>query len=379
MKDDEVYDLVTVKRARGGIVRREHLAGKEISVKSQFRIEPGDFLISKRQIVHGACALVPKEFAGSIVSNEYAVLETDDALDSRFLAYLSHTPYFQQTCFHSSIGVHIEKVIFKLDRWFRWEFNIPPLAEQKKIVEILSTWDGAVKTTKKLLVNAEAQKRTIMQQLLTGKKRLKGFEGREWVRLTLGELGEPYGGLSGKSADDFGQGKPFITYMTVFSRSRVDVNAMQFVEIGPKEKQHRVRKGDIFFTVSSETPDEVGMSSVLLDDVGEAYLNSFCFGYRLNSLKLLRPEYARYLLRGSQFRRDIRKLAQGATRYNLSKRQLMKLHVELPSLEEQEQIVRILDAADSMVDACQRDIEMLLSEKSALMQQLLTGKRRVRP
>lgn len=255
--------------------------------------------------------------------------------------------------------------------------TVPPLPEQKKIAEILSTWDAAIETAEKLLANAETQKRALMQPLLAGKRRLKGFEGREWIRRTLGELGEPYGGLSGKSAGDFGQGKPFITYMTVFSRSRVDVNAMQFVEIGPKEKQHRVRKGDIFFTVSSETPDEVGMSSVLLDDVGEAYLNSFCFGYRLNSLKTLRPEYARYLLRGSQFRRDIRKLAQGATRYNLSKRQLMHLYVELPSFEEQEQIVGILDAEDDRVEAYRKDIEMLRSEKRALMQQLMTGMRRV--
>ncbi|MDM7286188.1 restriction endonuclease subunit S, partial [Klebsiella pneumoniae] len=73
IQDNQEYDLVTVKRSRGGVIRREHLKGKDISVKSQFYIKEGDFLISKRQIVHGACGLVPKELSGSIVSNEYCV------------------------------------------------------------------------------------------------------------------------------------------------------------------------------------------------------------------------------------------------------------------------------------------------------------------
>ena len=128
-------------------------------MKSQFRIEEGDFLISKRQIVHGACGTVPPDLGGAIVSNEYAVLRTRTTLDPRFLAYLSHSIHFQQNCFHSSIGVHIEKMIFKLERWLGLEFDIPPLPEQKKIAEILSTWDKAIETTEKLLANAEGRSR----------------------------------------------------------------------------------------------------------------------------------------------------------------------------------------------------------------------------
>ena len=175
LEDDESFDLVTVKRARGGVVVREKLTGREISVKCQFRIEADDFLISKRQIVHGACGLVPRELAGSVVSNEYAVLETASGLDRRFLSYLSHTPYFQQTCFHSSIGVHVEKMIFKLDRWFRWEFNLPPLPEQKKIAEILSTWDEAIETAEKLLANARDSKRALRRQFADGEATTEGL------------------------------------------------------------------------------------------------------------------------------------------------------------------------------------------------------------
>lgn len=173
MADEDIYRLVKVKRARGGVVVRENLAGKSISVKSQFEIKTGDFLISKRQIVHGACGLVPSELQGSIVSNEYSVLCGNDDISLDYLNYLAHSVYFQQTCFHSSIGVHVEKMIFKLDRWLSWDFLIPPLAEQKRIAKILFTWDRAIDMVEGLIENSQAQKTALMQQLLTGKRRVK--------------------------------------------------------------------------------------------------------------------------------------------------------------------------------------------------------------
>ncbi|ENS2212157.1 restriction endonuclease subunit S, partial [Escherichia coli] len=106
-----------------------------------------------------------------------------------YMEFLSESLYFQQTCFHSSIGVHIEKMIFKLDSWFKWPFNIPPLSEQKRIVKILSTWDEAISVTEKLLTNSQQQKKALMQQLLTGQKRLLDENGvrfnGEWVYLTF--------------------------------------------------------------------------------------------------------------------------------------------------------------------------------------------------
>ncbi|MHB7070740.1 restriction endonuclease subunit S [Klebsiella pneumoniae] len=198
IQDNQEYDLVTVKRSRGGVIRREHLKGKDISVKSQFYIKEGDFLISKRQIVHGACGLVPKELSGSIVSNEYCVLTGKSGFYLPYMEFLSESLYFQQTCFHSSIGVHIEKMIFKLDSWFKWPFNIPPLSEQKRIVKILSTWDEAISVTEKLLTNSQQQKKALMQQLLTGNKRLLDENGvrfsGEWKITKLIQMGKVVSG-----------------------------------------------------------------------------------------------------------------------------------------------------------------------------------------
>lgn len=171
--DDETYTLVTVKRSRGGVELREVLRGEEVKTPTQFYVHADDFLISKRQIVHGACGIVPPELDGAVVSNEYAVLNTDGQIDLRFLRYLSESRYFQQTCFHSSIGVHVEKMIFKTDHWLNWPFNIPPLAQQKHIVEILDTASREVAAISEQLKVLKREKSALMAQLLTGKRRVK--------------------------------------------------------------------------------------------------------------------------------------------------------------------------------------------------------------
>ena len=170
---DESYTLVTVKRSRGGVQQREILRGSEIKTPTQSLVKEGDFLISKRQIVHGACGIVPPELDGALVSNEYAVINTDGQIDLKFLRYLSESRYFQQTCFHSSIGVHVEKMIFKTERWLSWPFNIPPLKQQARIVEILNAASREVELIERQLVKLRAEKTALMAQLLSGKRRVR--------------------------------------------------------------------------------------------------------------------------------------------------------------------------------------------------------------
>lgn len=172
LASDQKYTLVTVKRSRGGVKKRGLFLGDEVKTKSQFIVKAGDFLISKRQIVHGACGIVPPELDGAIVSNEYSILSTDGQIDLDFLRYLSESIYFQQTCFHSSIGVHVEKMIFKTERWLAWPFNIPPLLEQRRIVEVLDAAGGEVTATERQLSTLRMEKQALMQKLLTGKRRV---------------------------------------------------------------------------------------------------------------------------------------------------------------------------------------------------------------
>jgi len=257
------------------------------------------------------------------------------------------------------------------------KFALPPLPEQRKIAEVLSTWDRAIEVAEAQLVNARKQKRALMQSLLTGKRRFPEFEGREWREVRLGDLGNTFTGLTGKTKDDFGSGLPYIPYLNIFQNSRIDTSQFDYVSIGHNERQNCVQFGDIFFTTSSETPDEVGMASVLLDEIPDLFLNSFCFGFRLHDFDTLRPRFARFFLRGQNFRRALHHLAQGATRYNLSKTHLLNLKLVLPPVEEQEGIAGVLEAAQAEETDIAAQIGKLRTEKKALMQQLLTGKRRV--
>lgn len=195
----------------------------------------------------------------------------------------------------------------------------------------------------------------------------------EWVHKKLGDLGCSFSGLSGKTIDDFGEGKPFIPYMNIFTNGKIDPSKLEFVRIADNEHQNKVEKGDWFFTTSSETPEEVGMTSVLVDDIGEAYLNSFCFGFRLYNKEEIDPEFASYLFRSEELRKKISLFAQGSTRYNLPKQQMFeKLFISYPeSLPAQRRIAAILASADKVIAATQKTIAKYKQIKQGMMEDLL--------
>jgi type I restriction enzyme S subunit len=248
-----------------------------------------------------------------------------------------------------------------------------PLPEQQKIASFLSAVEQKIQqlTHKKELL--EQYKKGVMQQLLSGKLRFKYENGNvypKWEKKTLGDIGNTFNGLTGKTKENFGKGKPYIQYMQIFANSRIEISKCGLVQIDKNEEQQLVQYGDVFFTMSSETPDEIGTCSVLLDEVGEMYLNSFCFGFRLNSFEQLVPSFAAYLFRNEIFRRLIIRLAQGSTRYNMSKVQLMKLKVSLPTKAEQQKITSFLTALDAKIESVTAQIAHTQTFKKGLLQQM---------
>ncbi len=157
--------------------------------------------------------------------------------------------------------------------------------------------------------------------------------------------------MSGKTKADFGHGQArFITYMNVFSNPISNPEMTEPIEIDPK--QNEVEVGDVFFTTSSETPEEVGMSSVLLEKRGKIYLNSFCFGFR--PTEKIDSYYLAYMLRSESAREKIILLAQGISRYNISKNKVMEIAVSLPSLDEQKLIGQYFRQLDNLITLHQR-------------------------
>ncbi|MFY8274487.1 restriction endonuclease subunit S [Pseudoalteromonas sp. SSDWG2] len=355
LEDDTEYDLLTVKRSRGGVVRREHLLGKDIKVKSQFEVKAGDFVISKRQIVHGACGLVPPDLDGSIVSNEYSVFHAKPNFDLEFFQYLSETLYFQQTCFHSSIGVHIEKMIFKLEDWYKWNFNIPPLKEQKKIAKILSTWDEVINTTERLIDNSKQQKKALMQQLLTGKKRLLDD--------------------SGKSFDSEWRFSTFSELFKVANNKKTQVKSSEYLSDGKTPIVDQGKQLISGYTNNDEKYTELpviifGDHTRVVKWVNFAFAQGADGTQVLKSTKLLNDKYAFYLLSDT----DIPNLG-----YSRHMRELKEKDFKYPTdIREQERIASVLTNADKEIELLEKQLGDLKQEKKALMQQLLTGKRRVK-
>ena len=190
--------------------------------------------------------------------------------------------------------------------------------------------------------------------------RFPEFSG-EWEKCTLGSIGETFNGLTGKSAVDFGSGSPYITYKSIFDSSKIDISKVEYVKITETERvkqtQNEVEYGDIFFTTSSETPEEVGMASVLLSEIRDCYLNSFCFGYRLFDKCIHQPDFFRFYLRSSNLRKKIAILAQGSTRFNISKNEVMKMPIFLPSLAEQRKISKLLSLIEDRIETQKKIIE----------------------
>ena len=162
---------------------------------------------------------------------------------------------------------------------------------------------------------------------------------------TMGELGCFYGGITGKSKDDFKDGNArFITYKNVYSNPALKMDLDDFVKIDSYENQRTLEYGDVIFTGSSECVEECGLSSVVTKQPTEnLYLNSFCFIFRFNNVNCMLPDFTKHLFRSHDLRRQIIKTASGVTRYNVSKEKMKKIIIPVPPLPIQEEIVRILD------------------------------------
>ena len=247
--------------------------------------------------------------------------------------------------------------------------------EQSKIAEILMKWDEAIELYNQQVEKLKQLKSIWLKKMFPKKGervpewRFKGFTDA-WEQRKLGEMGQTYTGLSGKTKGDFGHGQArFVTYMNVFSNPISNPEMTEPIEID--SKQNEVEVGDVFFTTSSETPEEVGMSSVLLEKRGKTYLNSFCFGFRPS--ERIDSYYLAYMLRSESARAKITLLAQGISRYNISKNKVMEIAVSLPSLDEQKMIGQYFSQLDNLITLHQCKVEKIKAQQKVLQKYLLNG------
>ena len=278
--------------------------------------------------------------------------------------------YYAMQCIVYNSSDHARQWISK---YSNIEVPVPSLEIQEAIVEILDKF-----TNLEAELEAELEARTLQYQYY----RDSLFEALDCPRVPLGELGKFYGGLKGKTKNDFGSsGARYISYKNVYENISADFTWPDFVQVKEGENQLSLMKGDILLTGSSENMEEAGISSVVTKEPEEeAYLNSFSICYRLNDPSILNPEFSKYLFRSRLARKQIIRTAQGVTRFNVSKKKLANVSVPIPSLEEQQRIVDILDRFDALTSSLSEGLPAELAARRSQYEyyrdQLLTFPRK---
>lgn len=357
--DTETYQLVTAKRNRGGIVAREVLRGDQIRTKTQFYVEAGDFLISNRQISHGACGVVPGSLHRAVVSNEYTAFHTAETLDPAFLNALSHSIYFQQTCFHSSIGVHVEKLVFRLEDWLVWEFDIPPLQEQKRIVAVLNAWDQAIEQTERLIAATRRAYHT----------KLNGFaNGTNVPMRRLDEVSRVnLRSLPANTDPDFEF--DYFDIAAADDGSNEEFSGRISFKSAPSRARRQVLEEGVVYSTVRPLLRRLFIAKSRSDAV-------YSTGYSiLEPFESCSVSYLRHVLVSSVVERQIYARLTGSGYPAISENDLAEVQIPLPELDCQTLIAGELTEIERQHSLCVRYSNALRTQKRGLMQKLLTGER----
>ena len=374
LEDDKKYRLVTVRRGFGGVDLRGEYLGKDILVKNYFKVRQGDFLISKRQIAHGACGVVPESLDGAVVSNEYNVFIPNQGTNIEMFNLMMRLPHYTRLFYLMSDGVHIEKLLFKTQDWMRRQLAMPPIEEQRKIAAILTTQDKVIELKEKRLAQKQRQKKYLMQQLLTGKKRLPGFS-EEWKIKPLKKLTEK----QRKKNNGF-------QYRLILSNSAQHGIVSQDQEFD-KEIANEERIDGYYivipgaFVYNPRISVTAPCGPINVNETGETGIMSPLYTVFTISSPQISQDFLKYYFQSSCWYKYVKGVANYGARHDrisISDGDFFDMPIPLPTKEEQNYIAKVLSAADREIELLQQDIEQEKQKKKALMQLLLTGIVRVK-
>ena len=341
-------------------------------------VKKGSIIISRMntpQLV-GACGYVAEDANGYFLPDRLwqVVNSKPEKYDFRWLNYLLNQYRYKNAIHAVATGTSNSMKNISKERLLEIRIPRPSIEEQKFIVETISDIEKLIYDLEKLIKKKRNIFTGTMQSLLSGKIRISDSL---WEKYVIGDIGDFYSGLTGKSKDDFGKGKArYITFLNVLNNTVIDISKLESVQVNEDEYQNEVLKGDLFFNTSSETPEEVGMCAVLMDSIRNTYLNSFCFGFRLKTKKV-HALFFSYYFNSQEGRKIMRVLAQGATRFNLSKDYFSQTVIELPPYEDQIEIAQTLADMEGDILSLEKKCLKYKAMKQGMMEELLTGKVRL--
>lgn len=341
-------------------------------------VKKGSIIISRMntpQLV-GACGYVAEDAKGYFLPDRLwqVINSKPEKYDFRWLNYLLNQYRYKNAIHAVATGTSNSMKNISKERLLEIRIPRPSIEEQKFIVKAISDIEALIYDLEKLIKKKQNIFTGTMQSLLSGKIRISDSL---WEKYVIRDIGDFYSGLTGKQKDDFGKGNArYITFLNVLNNTVIDISKLESVQVNEDEYQNEVLKGDLFFNTSSETPEEVGMCAVLMDSIRNTYLNSFCFGFRLKTKKVYALFFS-YYFNSQEGRKIMRVLAQGATRFNLSKDYFSQTEIELPPYEDQVEIAQTLADMEGDILSLEKKCLKYKAIKQGMMEELLTGKVRL--
>ena len=365
-RGNESLQLLSVTM-NDGVKLRSELDGKDNSSedKSNYKkVCVGDMVYNSMRMWQGANGI--SAFEG-IVSPAYTVLKPEVNINNEYFVKLFKNTKLINNFRKNSQGLTSDTWNLKYQQIAPIKIKIPEINEQNKIADFLSLVDKRIEKQRQLVESLKKYKRGLLSAIF--ERKIK-FSNQEWSTFKIKNLGSFYNGLSGKNKDDFGIGNDkFITYMNVYKNTIAEAEMCEKVFIKNNEKQNKVEYGDILFTQSSETLEEVGFSSVWLGE-NTPYLNSFCFGFKLFNKNNFSPLFLSYYLRSYNIRKLIMREGQGVTRVNLSAERLKDITIKIPSIVEQNKIANFIFGYDKEINIEEMILKKLELTKKSLLQQM---------
>jgi type I restriction enzyme, S subunit len=341
---------------------------------SDFRLSEGNVIIGRRGEM-GRCAFVRPEQHGWLCGTGSMIIRTGPSLDARFVQRILASPPIVAEIENASVG----STMINLNQGTLANLLIPlppTRTEQAAIAEALGDTDALVDSSERLIAKKRKVKEGATQELLTARKRLPGFS-KEWVPVRLGELFTFKNGLN-KGKEFFGKGTPIVNYMDVFQHPAIRSSMLAGrVSLTDQElATFDVRMGDVFFTRTSETVDEVGIASVVLDDPNQTVFSGFLLRARPRNSRLCN-DFKKYCFAPDYLRKQIISRASYTTRALTNGRILSAVNLLVPEPAEQLAIAEILNDIDAELAGLEDKLAKAHQIKQAMMQELLTGRTRL--
>ena len=353
-------DLEAVEK--GELRKMQEIMREEAPSRAQRVIDNNDILFQcvrpyqKNNYIHKTQNTSNQQW---VASTGYAQIRTTES--PNYIYHLLNTDGFNRKVMVRCTGSSYPAINSEDLATIRFYLTTAP-KEQLKISRLLDLLDERIITQNKIIEKYESLIQAICDTLIEAEQHK--------VELSFNDFGEPYSGLSGKSAEDFGEGYQYITYMNVYQNQIIDTTDVGLVKINETEQQSVVRYGDILFTLSSETAEEVGMGAVYLGDIYPLYLNSFCFGIHIIDDNKIFPPFLAFYVSTKSFRKVVFPLAQGSTRFNLQKNDFMKKDFSFPTVERQRKIYSALKTYSDKLSVEKSIAKLLCKQKNHLLSQL---------